>query len=53
MVGAHQGRPVYLRDVAKVEDGSDELNSYTRLGFGPAAAQIDNGMVARPGRFPP
>ena len=45
MVGVHQGRPVYLRDVATVEDGSDELNVYTRLGAGPAAAQIDNGMA--------
>ena len=44
MVGVHQGRPVYLRDVADIEDGSDELNVYTRLGAGPAAAQIDNGM---------
>lgn len=45
MVGVHQGRPVYLRDVANIEDGSDELNTYTRLGAGPAAAQIDNGMA--------
>lgn len=45
MVGVHQGRPVYLRDVANIEDGSDELNVYTRLGAGPAAAQIENGMA--------
>ena len=45
MVGVHQGRPVYLRDVADIEDGSDELNTYARLGAGPAAAQIANGMV--------
>lgn len=37
MVGVHQGRPVYLRDVADVQDGPDELTTYTRLGFGPAA----------------
>ena len=37
MVGAHQGRPVYLRDVATVEDGAAETATYTRLGFGPAA----------------
>ncbi len=37
MVGAHANRPVYLRDVARVEDGPDELQSYTRFGFGPAA----------------
>ncbi len=45
MVGVHQGRPVYLRDVADVEDGADELNTYTRFGAGPAAAAIDNGMT--------
>ena len=44
MVGVHQGRPVYLRDVADVEDGADELNVYTRFGAGPAAA-VENGMA--------
>lgn len=39
MVGAHQGRPVYLRDVATVEDGAAETATYTRLGFGPAASE--------------
>ena len=39
MVGAHQGRPVYLRDVAKVEDGPAEVATYTRLGFGPGRAE--------------
>lgn len=36
MVGVHNGRPVYLHDVADVKDGPDELKTYTRLGFGPA-----------------
>ena len=45
MVGVHQGRPVYLRDVAAVEDGADELDTYTRFGAGPAAAAIDDGMA--------
>ena len=45
MVGVHQGRPVYLRDVANVEDGADELNTYTRFGAGPAAAAIADGMA--------
>ncbi len=35
MVGAHDGRPVYLRDVAYIRDGPAELTTYTRLGFGP------------------
>ncbi len=37
MVGTHADRPVYLRDVARVEDSPEELQSYTRIGFGPAA----------------
>ena len=37
VVGLHDNRPVYLRDVARVEDGPAEVDSYTRIGFGPAA----------------
>jgi multidrug efflux pump subunit AcrB len=33
------GRPVYVRDVARVVDGPAEVESYTRIGFGPAAGQ--------------
>ncbi len=33
MVGTHADRPVYLRDVARVEDGPEELQSYTRIGI--------------------
>lgn len=33
-------RPVYLRDVARVEDGEEEREHYTRIGFGPAVAQM-------------
>ncbi|MDA3785670.1 MAG: efflux RND transporter permease subunit, partial [Deltaproteobacteria bacterium] len=36
MVGVHQGRPVYLRDVAQVIDGPEEVESYTRIGFSDA-----------------
>jgi multidrug efflux pump subunit AcrB len=48
MVGVHQNRPVYLRDVAEVADGSDELTTYTRFGAGPAAAAMIPAMA--PGR---
>ncbi|MCE9612770.1 MAG: efflux RND transporter permease subunit [Lentisphaerae bacterium] len=34
IVGIHENRPVYLRDVATVTDGPAELTSYTRIGFG-------------------
>jgi multidrug efflux pump subunit AcrB len=33
VVGVHQGRPVYLRDVAKVLDGPQEADQYCRIGF--------------------
>jgi len=39
LVTLHQGRPVYLRDVAKVQDGPEEVQSYSRIGFGPAHPQ--------------
>ena len=45
MVGVHQNRPVYLRDVAEIVDGSDELNSYSRFGAGPAAAAMPTAMA--------
>ncbi len=33
VVGAHQGRPVYLRDIADIIDGPEEARSYTRIGY--------------------
>ncbi len=38
VVGVYQGKPVYLRDVAHIVDGPEEVESYTRLAFGPGAA---------------
>jgi len=34
------GRPVYLRDVARIEDGPADVDHYTRIGFGPALDEI-------------
>ncbi|TWI67789.1 multidrug efflux pump subunit AcrB [Desulfobotulus alkaliphilus] len=34
VVGVHGGRPVYLKDVAEIEEGPEEALSYTRLSFG-------------------
>ncbi len=34
VVGVHSGRPVYLRDVARIEDGPEEPNSYVLYGAG-------------------
>ncbi len=37
LVGLHQGKPVYLRDVAAVVDGPEEPVEVSRVVFGPAA----------------
>ena len=34
------GKLLYLRDVAKIIDGAADTNDYTRIGFGPAVAQM-------------
>jgi len=36
VVGVYAGRPVFLKDVANVEDGPAEPTQYVRLGWGPA-----------------
>ncbi|MFZ0051698.1 MAG: efflux RND transporter permease subunit [Desulfobaccales bacterium] len=36
MVGVHQGKPVYLRDVAQVVDGPEEPVAASQIAFGPA-----------------
>jgi multidrug efflux pump subunit AcrB len=37
MVGVSGGKPVFLRDIAEVQDGADQPGSYVWLGTGPAA----------------
>ncbi|MEK8090210.1 efflux RND transporter permease subunit [Thermithiobacillus plumbiphilus] len=37
LVGAPQGRPIYLKDVARIEEGPGELEQLSRFAFGPAA----------------
>ncbi len=37
IVGQWQGRPVYLRDIADVQDTLSEVTAVHRIGFGPAA----------------
>jgi len=36
IVGAWHDKPVYLRDIADIKDGSAEVSTYHRIGFGPA-----------------
>ena len=35
IIGADMGRPIFLRDIAMIEDGPQEADSYTRIGYGP------------------
>jgi multidrug efflux pump subunit AcrB len=49
VVGVYQGRPVYVRDVARVFDGPGEFESYTRIGFGPAASDHGQASALVPG----
>jgi multidrug efflux pump subunit AcrB len=41
VVGVHEGRPVYLSDVAAVADGPEEPDQYVFLGMGAAAGEKD------------
>ena len=34
------GRPIYLRDIARIEDGPADVDHYTRIGFGPAVDEM-------------
>jgi multidrug efflux pump subunit AcrB len=36
VVGVHNGRPVYLKDVAALKDGPEEPGNYVFMGLGPA-----------------
>ncbi len=37
VVGVNDGRPVFLRDLAKIIDGPEEVETYARIRFGPGA----------------
>lgn len=46
MVGAYQGKPVYLKDVATISDGPGEIKDYVLFGAGPAH---ENKSISLPG----
>ena len=56
VVNVHDGRPVYLADVADIRDGPEEPGNYLFFGLGPAAASKGifpvgaTGSVAQSGR---
>jgi multidrug efflux pump subunit AcrB len=41
VVAMHEGRPVYLQDVATVRSGPDQPEQYVSFGAGPAAGRIN------------
>jgi multidrug efflux pump subunit AcrB len=56
VVGVETGKPVRLAEVAEVFDIPDESESYTRIGFGPAAEGIPGALepaASREGRMFP
>jgi multidrug efflux pump subunit AcrB len=38
VIGVFEGKPVFVRDIAEVQDGADQPTSYVWMGTGPAAA---------------
>ncbi|HSQ56316.1 MAG TPA: efflux RND transporter permease subunit, partial [Gemmata sp.] len=48
VVGVFDGRPVYLREIATVIDGPEEPANYTRISFGPGAANRPSGPADYP-----
>jgi multidrug efflux pump subunit AcrB len=51
VVGVHENRPVYLRDIAQIKDGPEEAKDYVLFTPGPAAAK--KGIAVEPERFEP
>lgn len=38
IIGVEKGKAIYLKDVATIEEGPKEVDSYSRLGYGPAGS---------------
>jgi len=47
VLGTFEGKPVYLGDVARVDDGPEEVETYTRLVFGPGADRDPDARTAK------
>lgn len=43
IIGADKGQPIFLRDIATIEDGPVESEVHTRIGYGPAAPAVKHG----------
>jgi multidrug efflux pump subunit AcrB len=44
VVAVKDGRPVYLKDVARISDGPEEPSNYVFMGFGPAGRKDRTGL---------
>jgi multidrug efflux pump subunit AcrB len=51
VVGVHEGRPVYLRDVASIVDGPREADTYSRIGYA-HYYRSQNGLEETPRSYP-
>ncbi len=40
IIGVEQGRPIYLKDIATIEDGAVEQDKVSRIGFGMASGKL-------------
>lgn len=45
IIGVVEGRPIFLRDIAQIDDGPMEIDQDTRIGFGPAAEERIQGEI--------
>ena len=48
VIGVSNDRPIYLRDVSKIEDGSEEPADYVFYGVGPASENASNDQEMHP-----
>jgi multidrug efflux pump subunit AcrB len=44
VAGVHNGKPVYLRNIAEIIDGPEEPSQYVLTGFGPASDEKHSGL---------
>ncbi|MBS1788393.1 MAG: efflux RND transporter permease subunit [Acidobacteria bacterium] len=48
VISAFNNRPVYLRDVAKIEDGAEEASDYVMFGVPPSGGKLPNADAQPP-----
>lgn len=53
IVSVHEGKPVYLKNIAEIKDGPDEPRTYTRIAFGGSAFSSIDPAAKKGDRKPP